>query len=312
MIAHAATAWDPTAPYAPNQKQYPQNPNGGYDALGQTVTPYVPDCPSGSHLVPKQPTFPWSLFGTSYTANNGRTYTAGQGLQYECVPNCASASASRLPVAHRSQSGSCPDDSGEGGGFVDPSGHVVTTDGAPIPRATVVLKRATARDGPFAPAPPDIAVVHPAINPQRTDRHGHFGWDVLPGFYMVTASRSGCRGAASVGPLTVPPPVFNLVLRLKCPGLCRAATTTTLRLTTVRGAGAGQVAASIAVVAKGARHRAGPNGFVAIRRRGRTIQTLPLDPKTHRAQILLPRRLGQGLAAVYSGDGYFAPSRRRG
>jgi hypothetical protein len=55
-------------------------------------------------------------------------------------------------------------------------------------------------------------------NPDFTDQNGLFGWDVFPGFYRVAASRHGCQGTVLSKSSWVPPPVTNLLLKLKCPG----------------------------------------------------------------------------------------------
>ena len=53
-------------------------------------------------------------------------------------------------------------------------------------------------------------------NPDSTDGTGHFGWDVIAGYYKVEASAPGCA-TASTGVLNIPPPVTNLDIRLSCP-----------------------------------------------------------------------------------------------
>ena len=53
-------------------------------------------------------------------------------------------------------------------------------------------------------------------NPDQTDGSGHFGWDVIAGYYKVEASAPGCA-TASTSVLNIPPPVTNLDIRLSCP-----------------------------------------------------------------------------------------------
>ena len=53
-------------------------------------------------------------------------------------------------------------------------------------------------------------------NPDTTDANGHFGWDVLAGYYKVRASAPGCS-AAETAVLTIPPPVTDLDIGLSCP-----------------------------------------------------------------------------------------------
>ena len=61
-------------------------------------------------------------------------------------------------------------------------------------------------------------------NPDVTDATGHFGWDVITGFYKVRASLRGCtapgrprRAFVTSRVYEIPPPVFDVDLRLKCP-----------------------------------------------------------------------------------------------
>jgi hypothetical protein len=116
--------------------------------------------------------------------------------------------------------------------YIDPSGFVRTTDGAPIANARVTLFRADTAAGPFAQVPDGSAVMSPMnrANPDVTEANGHFGWDVIAGFYSVRAEASGCHapGSASqafveTGALEIPPPVTNLDIRLECPTLVEPA-----------------------------------------------------------------------------------------
>ena len=109
--------------------------------------------------------------------------------------------------------------------YVDPAGHVLDTAGAPVAGATVVLQSAAAAGGPFSAVPNGSSIMAPnnRNNPSITDTAGRFGWDVLAGFYTVTASKPGCINPAtptvasvSTGVLTVPPPVTDLKLVLNC------------------------------------------------------------------------------------------------
>ncbi len=101
--------------------------------------------------------------------------------------------------------------------YVDPSGHVVDTNGAPVAGATVTLLSSATPSGPFAAIPNGSSIMAPnnRNNPSTTDSAGRFGWDVLAGFYEVTASKPGCK-PATTGVLTVPPPVTDLRLVLNC------------------------------------------------------------------------------------------------
>jgi hypothetical protein len=71
-------------------------------------------------------------------------------------------------------------------------------------------------------------------NPDTTDTAGHFGWDVLAGFYRVRASRPGCTSPTDPATphvdsavLTIPPPVTDLDLRLRCADLAGLLAATT-------------------------------------------------------------------------------------
>ena len=121
----------------------------------------------------------------------------------------------------------CPDGSQTFVGFdiyVDPSGTVRTTAGAPIAGATVTLLRADPT-GAFTPVANGDPVMSPANrrNPDLTDAGGHFGWDVLSGTYRVRAEQAGCVSPTDPAQpfvlsavLTVPPAITDLDLRLSC------------------------------------------------------------------------------------------------
>lgn len=115
----------------------------------------------------------------------------------------------------------------EGDIYVDPSGVVKTTDGTPIQGATVTLLRSDSAAGPFIQVPNGSGIMSPAnrTNPDLTDSAGHFGWDVIAGYYIVRAVKSGCTSALSNGQvyaetsvMQIPPPVTDLQLILHCGG----------------------------------------------------------------------------------------------
>jgi hypothetical protein len=61
-------------------------------------------------------------------------------------------------------------------------------------------------------------------NSDQTDAVGHFGWDVIAGFYKVRVERAGCVAAddheqtfVETPAMVIPPPVTDLDLRLYCP-----------------------------------------------------------------------------------------------
>jgi streptogramin lyase len=192
--------------------------------------------------------------------------------------------------------------------YIDPSGTVRTTKGVPLSAAKVVLERRPSAVEPFAAVANGSVLMSPSNrrNPDRTDRLGRFGWDVLAGTYRVRARRRGCRAARGRGKdvftraLDVPPPRLGLVLRLRCRPIRRVPTRVTLR------ASRGQLTARV-TPRRGARGR--PLGTVTFRARGRVLGEVPLHPRT-RSATLTGRRT-RGLRAIYSGDARFAASRGR-
>ncbi|MGK2937207.1 MAG: nidogen-like domain-containing protein [Solirubrobacteraceae bacterium] len=102
--------------------------------------------------------------------------------------------------------------------YIDPSGVVVNQNGTPVPDAAVVLTRADTAAGPLVQVPDGSDLMSPSNrkNPDVTDAAGRFGWDVVAGFYQVTASKPGCASTSSAV-LTIPPPVTDLRLVLDCP-----------------------------------------------------------------------------------------------
>jgi hypothetical protein len=123
---------------------------------------------------------------------------------------------------------SCPD--GSTGSFsfdayIDPSGFVLTTRGDPLVGALVTLYRAGSPLGPFEVVPDGSAIMSPSnrTNPDYTDDSGHFGWDVIAGYYLVRAEFPGCvdpgdpsRPYVETDILPVPPEWLDLELILDC------------------------------------------------------------------------------------------------
>ena len=122
----------------------------------------------------------------------------------------------------------CPgpmDEEIEFGIYIDPSGHVRDSTGAPVAGATIQLFRSASPAGPFVPVPDGSAVMSPSnrTNSDLTDADGHFGWDVVAGYYIVRASKDGCVSSANRAQpfaeshvMTIPPPVTDLDIRLYC------------------------------------------------------------------------------------------------
>jgi len=111
--------------------------------------------------------------------------------------------------------------------YIDPSGLVTSPEGQPVAGATVTLLRSDSASGPFSAVPDGDSIMSPAnrTNPDVTDSAGRFGWDVLTGYYKVTASKPGCSSPADpTQPVVesavflIPPPALNLTLQLRCAG----------------------------------------------------------------------------------------------
>jgi hypothetical protein len=113
--------------------------------------------------------------------------------------------------------------------YIDPSGTVIDAShaNAPVTGATVTLLTSDSATGTFTAVPNGSAVMSPGnrVNPSTTTATGRFGWDTVPGFYKVTATKAGC-GTATSAALQVPPPALNLTLTLHCTGSATGTTTT--------------------------------------------------------------------------------------
>ncbi|MFL5935670.1 MAG: nidogen-like domain-containing protein [Gaiellaceae bacterium] len=119
--------------------------------------------------------------------------------------------------------GATPDETVVFDVYIDPSGLVRDLAGNPIEDAVVTLYRADSAAGPFVAVPDGNFTMSPSnrSNPMLSDATGHFGWDVIAGYYKVRAEKEGCTSAAGApyvetGVLVVPPPVTDLDLRLTC------------------------------------------------------------------------------------------------
>lgn len=127
-----------------------------------------------------------------------------------------------------------PDQTREFDVYIDPSGLVRTVGGDPVVDALVTLYRSDSPSGPFEVVPSGSTVMSPTNrqNPDLTDATGHFGWDVIAGYYRVRAEKEGCTSPSGdpfveTAVLTIPPPVTDLDLRLDCPAVDTVAPTAT-------------------------------------------------------------------------------------
>jgi hypothetical protein len=192
-----------------------------------------------------------------------------------------------------------PDD---GDGYIDPSGQVLTTTGIPIANAVVTLLRSAVSAGPFTAVPNGSLEMSPSnrVNPGRTSSLGVFGWDVVPGFYEVTAQHPACTapGGGSVAQTTaaqVPPPVTNLLLTLRCPKLKRSKSSISLRFKAIT---------SGSVIVTATVHGKRPSGFVQFSAGG--VGAAVALSSAHTASFVVAP--GVKLSARYEGDGVNKPS----
>jgi len=116
----------------------------------------------------------------------------------------------------------------EGDIYIDPSGVVKTTTGSLLADATVTLFRSDASSGPFELVPDGSGIMDASNrnNPDITDAAGHFGWNVIAGYYKVRAEKAGCvsptnfaQAYVETSVMQIPPPVTDLVLVLNCSGV---------------------------------------------------------------------------------------------
>jgi hypothetical protein len=120
-----------------------------------------------------------------------------------------------------------------GGAFVDPSGTVLGSLGGttvPLAGATVTLSRSADAASPPLTVASGSAVLSPGtpVNPETTTSQGAYGWDVLAGYYDVSASATDCT-QQQVGPLVVPPPATGVDITLACTALpSRSSSSTSL------------------------------------------------------------------------------------
>jgi Calx-beta domain len=194
------------------------------------------------------------------------------------------------------------------GGYIDPSGQVLTTSKIPVAGAKVVLSSAATKHSKPVKVLNGSTVMSPAnrSNPSVTDEFGDFGWDTEPGFYKITVTHSGCKAAsghgssASTSLFSVPPARANLVLKLRCPHLRLRKARVKLYLAAGK---AGAVAATVVTGSHGT-----PLGTVSVTVNGRKRGTGELLPADHAATFDLPG-VGRGsrVKVTYQGNGVYGP-----
>lgn len=100
--------------------------------------------------------------------------------------------------------------------YIDPSGTVVDSTGQGVQGATVTLFRSDTPDGTFTAVPDGSAIMSPSnrTNPMLSGAGGIFGWDVVAGYYVVSAAAGSCTAQTPV--MAVPPPQTGLTITLPC------------------------------------------------------------------------------------------------
>jgi hypothetical protein len=196
--------------------------------------------------------------------------------------------------------------------YVDPSGtvYVKTAEGgkAPLAGATVTLESGYSESGPFEAVQSGSTVMSPAnrVNPGTTNGEGHFGWDVLAGYYKVAAAKSGCTPApAETGVLSVPPPATNLELELACASAPSLSADEVSVSSSAPTTSFGEAVTFTAQVSKGA----SPTGTVTFYDGEKAIGEGPVA-LIHEKASLTVKTLPPGehtIAASYSGDGANRP-----
>jgi hypothetical protein len=207
----------PTAP-EPGTTIVPSNTNGqGIPSVywGDELDVDTEACAGG--------TATWKVTQNGSTIASGSMDEAPEGHYSGRIPALSPVSGNATVSIAVDCPGDVPDETEDFNIYIDPSGWIRDLDGDPIPGATVTLYRSDSESGPFEIVPDGSAIMSPSnrVNPMQSDAEGHFGWDVMPGYYKVRAEKAGCTardGSAYVETeaLPVPPPVFDLDLRLVC------------------------------------------------------------------------------------------------
>ncbi|HTW41447.1 MAG TPA: IPT/TIG domain-containing protein [Solirubrobacteraceae bacterium] len=159
----------------------------------------------------------------------------GDELREEPVEYCLGSAEQEAGevIIEEEEEGEEEEEEEGGGAYHDPSGAVYTTASnghtVPLDGAIVMLAQSLLSEGPFTQVPEGSTIMSPGnrVDPTTTGAEGLFGWDVLAGYYQITASKEGCE-SQSTPVLTVPPPVTGLSLTLSCasPPALKATTTT--------------------------------------------------------------------------------------
>jgi len=244
---YVVTAYPPRSSCLVPASIGPLTITNGAALTGQDIQlPAAQGLPPGTSISPSRgqcfPSVDWSVplqLATQGCAGGSASYQILQGTTVvrsgpmtEISPGQYRATIAPLRPLHSYASVQitihCPDGSTQTRTFtlfIDPSGHVRTIFGTPVVSATVTLFQSESVTGTFSMVPDGEAIMSPAnrTNPDLTDANGHFGWDVIAGFYKVRAEKAGCVAPTNPAQpyvesavLGVPPPVTDLDLRLDC------------------------------------------------------------------------------------------------
>jgi hypothetical protein len=178
-------------------------------------SPLATDVPDG--CTPTSVEYTVTVGGLTVASGNMTENPTGSGHYTATIPPLLPASGPGL--VHIDVNGDPPCNDIGFGIYIDPSGVVRNSNtGAVIPGADVTLFRSADADGPFLQVPSGSAIMSPGNrnNPDSTDENGHFGWDVLAGYYKVVAQADGCS-PGSTAVMNIPPPVTDLDIGLSCP-----------------------------------------------------------------------------------------------
>jgi hypothetical protein len=184
---------------------------------GESFRIVTQGCPGG--------TATFAVMHGARTIASGPMTEAPSGTYTATVPALAPSSGYAHVRLRIDCPGATPDQASDFNVYIDPSGTVRTTEGDRIAGATVVLYRSDSPNGPFEAVPDNSDIMSPSNrrNPDTTGADGHFGWDVVAGYYKVHARADGCVNPddptqewVETAVLTIPPPVTDLDLRLAC------------------------------------------------------------------------------------------------
>jgi hypothetical protein len=197
-----------------------------------------------------------------------------------------------------------------GDAYADPSGVVKTKSGQPIGGATVTLRSSKTATGTLSPVPNGSITMSPANrrNPDHTNALGEYGWDVLPGFYEITATHRGCTAyssgrTATSAVLPVPPAQTGVNLLLRCPHIKRASLK--LHLKVIRlGRNYGSTVFKASVIARDRGPR--PQGDITFKANGKVLDSIFLLSGS--ARLTLPSGTHVSVVtATYNGDDAYKP-----